>query len=155
MQRPWNQQKTREEWSLCVQCRYTVERPPPLQHRLAPSSLDGQCQWCPVPLLGTSCSTGGELFNAGSLETGVDTHTHTLLPCTGHQHQASFAAFYDSTRSSSDRQPVRGSLHHLFESLERTARGPLGTFAARSGRLQNGQKRREHLPLKSFGFLID
>ena len=79
MQRPWNQQKTREEWSLCVQCRYTVERPPPLQHRLAPSSLDGQCQWCPVPLLGTSCSTGGELFNAGSLETGVDTDTHSCL----------------------------------------------------------------------------
>ena len=44
MQRPWNQQKAREEWSLCVQCRYTVERPPLLQHRLAPSSLDGQCQ---------------------------------------------------------------------------------------------------------------
>ena len=30
--------------------RYTVERPPLHQHGLAPSSLDGRCQWCPVTL---------------------------------------------------------------------------------------------------------
>ena len=42
-----------EKWShsfLKNSRRYTVERPPLHQHRLAPSSLDGLCQWCPVPL---------------------------------------------------------------------------------------------------------
>ena len=32
--------------------RYTVGRPPLHQHLLASSSLDGKCQWCPVPLRG-------------------------------------------------------------------------------------------------------
>ena len=42
-----------EKWShsfLKNSRRYTVERPPLHQHRLAPSSLDARCQWCPIPL---------------------------------------------------------------------------------------------------------
>ena len=59
-----------EKWShsfLKNSRRYTVERPPLHQHRLAPSSLDGRCQWCPVPL---------RVENSWKQSV---THTHTLI----------------------------------------------------------------------------
>ena len=50
---PWSKpRKIRvTAWST-VWNRYTVGRPPLHQHLLASSSLDGKCQWCPVPLRG-------------------------------------------------------------------------------------------------------
>ena len=67
-----------DQWCQCVSGRYTVERPPLLQHRLAPSSLDGQCQRCPVPLRVKVCGKlVKEVVVENPLPRGGHTHTHT------------------------------------------------------------------------------
>ena len=60
-------------WST-VWNKYTVGRPPLHQHLLASSSLDGKCQWCPVPLRG-NCAMKIQCPWIRGL-----THTHTHPP---------------------------------------------------------------------------
>ena len=60
-----------EKWShsfLKISRRYTVERPPLHHHQLAPSSLDGRCPWCPVPV---------RVENSWK-QSVTHTHTHAL-----------------------------------------------------------------------------